>query len=164
MIPRIDQKILIIAQPGREEEVITRLARVGYDKCIGFLDGGIQAWKKAGKNLESMETINVEMLSRLNSNANINILDVRKKSEFDSQHVLGAINAPLDYVNDSMALVEKHKTYYVHCAGGYRSVIFISILNSRGFKNLINVDGGINSIKQNDRLILSEYVCPTTML
>jgi hydroxyacylglutathione hydrolase len=164
LVPRIDQKILIVTEPGREEEVVTRLARVGYDQCIGFLAGGIQAWKNAGKDLAAMDTINVEMLSKLNSVSSINILDVRKKSEYDSQHVLGAINAPLDYINDSMTKVERNKTYYVHCAGGYRSVIFISILNSRGFKNLINIEGGMNAIKQNDRMVVSEYVCPTTML
>ncbi len=164
LIPRIDQKILIVCEPGREEEVITRLARVGYDKCIGFLSGGIASWKKSGKEIESMGSISADTLSRLSSNSSINILDVRKKSEYDSQHIVGAINAPLDYINDSMSKIENRKTYYVHCAGGYRSVIFISILNSRGFNNLINVEGGMTAIKKNDRFVMSEYVCPTTML
>ena len=164
LIPRIDQKIAIVAEQGREEEVITRLARVGYDQCIGYLDGGIVAWKKSGRTVQSMESITVDMFAKLNANASINILDVRKKSEFDSQHILGAVNVPLDYINESMATIEKHKTFYVHCAGGYRSVIFISILNSRGFTNLINVEGGMNAIKQNNRFVMTEYVCPTTML
>lgn len=164
LIPRIDQKILIVADSGREEEVITRLARVGYDQCIGYLEGGIQAWKNSGRSVISMESITVDIFSKLNSNASINILDVRKKSEFDSQHIPGAINIPLNYINENMAAIEKHKTYYVHCAGGYRSVIFISILNSRGFMNLINVEGGMNLIKQSNQFALTEYVCPTTML
>lgn len=164
LVPRIEQRILIVTEPGREEEVVTRLARVGYDQCIGFLQGGIKAWKEAGKKVESLESINVEMFSKLNSNASINILDVRKKSEFESQHILGAINAPLNYINDNLSLIEKHKTYYVHCAGGYRSVIFISILKARGFDNLINVEGGMTAIKKNDKFVMTEYVCPTTML
>lgn len=120
--------------------------------------------EEIGRTVQSMESITVDMFAKLNANASINILDVRKKSEFDSQHILGAVNLPLDYINESMATIEKHKTFYVHCAGGYRSVIFISILNSRGFTNLINVEGGMNAIKQNNRFVMTEYVCPTTML
>lgn len=164
LIPRIDQKILIITDIGNEEEVVTRLARVGYDNCIGFLAGGIQAWKDSGRKVVAMESISVDIFAKLNSNASINILDVRKQSEYDSQHILGSLNVPLDFINDSMAKIEKHKTYYVHCAGGYRSVIFISILNARGFMNLINVEGGMNAIKLSGRFDLTEYVCPTTML
>lgn len=164
LIPRIDQKILIVADAGREEEVITRLSRVGYDHCIGFLKGGIKAWTDAGKKTIALESIDVDMFAKLNSNASINILDVRKKSEYDSQHILGSVNTPLDSINENMSAIDKLKTYYVHCAGGYRSVIFISILNSRGYNNLINIEGGMTSIKKSDRFVMTEYVCPTTML
>ncbi len=94
----------------------------------------------------------------------INILDVRKKSEYFSEHIVNAINAPLDYINDSMLLVDKNKTYYVHCGGGYRSMIFASILKARGYDNLIDVDGGFTSIKNSGKFKITDYVCPTTML
>jgi hydroxyacylglutathione hydrolase len=100
----------------------------------------------------------------LNKANPLNILDVRKASEFNSEHIVGAINAPLDYINDSMASIDKDKTYYVHCAGGYRSMTFISILQARGYRHLINVAGGFNAIKPTNAFKLTEFVCPTTML
>jgi rhodanese-related sulfurtransferase len=92
------------------------------------------------------------------------ILDVRKASEHLSEHVLGAENAPLDYLNESMLKVDKNKTYHVHCAGGYRSMIFISALKARGYDNLIDVQGGFKAIKESEKLNVSDYVCPTTLL
>jgi rhodanese-related sulfurtransferase len=92
------------------------------------------------------------------------VLDVRKQSEYASEHVKGAVNASLDYVNDSMQLVDKNKTWYVHCAGGYRSMIFISVLKARGFENLIDVKGGFKAIKESGKFPVTDYVCPTTML
>jgi rhodanese-related sulfurtransferase len=94
----------------------------------------------------------------------VNILDVRKNSEFLSEHVIGAENAPLDYINDSMLQVNKNKTYYVHCAGGYRSMIFTSILKARGFDNLIDISGGFKALKESENFIVSDYVCPSTLL
>jgi glyoxylase-like metal-dependent hydrolase (beta-lactamase superfamily II)/rhodanese-related sulfurtransferase len=164
LVPRIDQKIIIITEEGREEEVITRLSRVGYDNCIGYLKGGVKAWEKAGKYVKSIESINVETFRRLNSVMSINVLDVRRKSEYESQHLIDAVNVPLDNINRNTVALDTYKTYYIHCAGGYRSVIFISILNARGFENLINVEGGFNEIKKEPSLHLTDYVCPTTML
>ncbi|MFZ6000942.1 MAG: rhodanese-like domain-containing protein, partial [Bacteroidota bacterium] len=94
----------------------------------------------------------------------VNILDVRRKSEYDSEHVLGAINAPLDYIDDSSKQINNRDTYYVHCAGGYRSMVFASILKSRGYNNLIDVAGGFKAIKESQQFDVSEYVCPTTLL
>ena len=165
LIPDIKQQILLITDNGLEEEVITRLARVGYDFAIGYLDGGIEAWKKAGKETESIPTVTVEEFANLEvQNPDINILDVRKNSEYYSEHIVNAINAPLDYINDSMVKVDKNKTYYVHCAGGYRSMIFASILKARGYDNLINVNGGFAAIKASEKFKITDYVCPTTML
>jgi glyoxylase-like metal-dependent hydrolase (beta-lactamase superfamily II)/rhodanese-related sulfurtransferase len=165
LIPDIKQEILIVADKGREEEVVTRLARVGYDNAIGYLEGGFEAWKAAGKEIDTIPTITAEQLAEIQAKSPaINILDVRKASEYYSEHVIDAINAPLDYVNDSMALVDKKKTYYVHCAGGYRSMTFVSILKARGYENLINVDGGFAAIKNSGKFKVSDYVCPTTML
>lgn len=165
LVPDVKQPILIITEPGREEEVITRLARVGYDNCIGYLNGGFDAWKKADNETDSIPSISAAEFARLYEEDNtMAILDVRKKSEYDSEHVLSAVNAPLDYINESMAMVSGDKTWYVHCAGGYRSMVFASILRARGFNNLVNVEGGFKAIKESGRFALTEYVCPTTML
>jgi hydroxyacylglutathione hydrolase len=164
LIPDIKQEILIVAEEGREEEIITRMARVGYDYTIGYLKGGFDAWKAAGFETDTIKSVTVSELAAIAEKEPINILDVRKKSEYDSEHILGAENAPLDYINDSMLLVDKNKTYYVHCAGGYRSMIFNSILRARGYDNLIDVKDGITAIKASGKFKVSDYVCPSTML
>lgn len=165
LIPDIKQEILLITDQGREEEVVTRLARVGYDHTIGHLQGGFEAWKNAGKETDTIESIRVDQLvEKLKENPGLNILDVRKESEFLSEHVLTAENMPLDYINDHLAELDKNKTYYVHCAGGYRSMIFNSILKARGYDNLIDVQGGFKSIKESGQFEVSDYVCPSTLL
>lgn len=165
LIPDIKQEILLVADPGREQEAITRLARVGYDHTIGYLNGGFETWKKAGKEIDTIKSISVDEFAAIaEKNPDINILDVRKKSEYDSEHVIGAVNAPLDYINDSMLKVNRDKTYYVHCAGGYRSMVFISILRARGYENLIDVAGGFKAIRESGKFKVSDYVCPSTML
>ena len=165
LIPDIKQEILIVAEVGREIEIVTRLARVGYDHAIGFINGGIQAWKNAGKELDTIKTVSVEEFAAAEvADANIHILDVRKNSEYQSEHIVNAINAPLDYINESMLKIDKSKTYFVHCAGGYRSMIFASILKARGYDNLIDVDGGFKAIKESNKFKVSEYVCPSTLL
>jgi hydroxyacylglutathione hydrolase len=164
LVPSVKQELLIVADEGREEEVITRLARVGYDNALGFLKGGYNAWKAAGKESDELVSVSVEELESAMVKDKVNVLDVRKVSEHYSEHILNAVNAPLDSINDSMLMIDKNKTYYVHCAGGYRSMIFISILRARGYRNLIDVKGGFAEIKKSDKFKLSEYVCPTTML
>ena len=165
MIPDIKQEILLVTEPGREIEVITRLARVGYDFTIGYLEGGIESWKKAGKELDTIESISADTLSfKQQEDPAIAILDVRKASEFGSEHIINAQNAPLDFINESMASIDKDKTYFVHCAGGYRSMIFISILKARGFDHLIDVKGGFKEIKESGKFNITEYVCPTTLM
>ena len=165
LIPDIKQTILLIVDEDREEEIVTRLARVGYDNTIGYLKGGFEAWKKAGKETDAIESISVdELAKRMEENPDLNILDVRKKSEHFSEHVLDSENIALDYINEHIAEVNKDKTYYVHCAGGYRSMIFNSILKARGYDNLIDVQGGFDAIKSSVKFKVSDYVCPTTML
>jgi len=145
--------------------VITRLARVGYDYSIGYLAGGIAAWKNDSREVDAITSITVDELERIKEgDPNIEILDVRKNSEYLSEHVLEAENAPLDYINDSMLKVDKNKTYYVHCAGGYRSMIFSSILRARGYDNLIDIAGGFKAIKESGKIEVSAYVCPSTLL
>ncbi len=165
LIPDIKQEILIIDEEGREQEVVTRLARVGYDHAIGFLKGGVEAWKKAGYELDSIESIDAdELAKRQEADPSIHILDVRKHSEHYSEHIIGAENVPLDFINDNMSAIDKDKTYHVHCAGGYRSMVFISILKARGFDKLIDVKGGFKAIKDSGKFKVSDYVCPSTLL
>ncbi len=146
MIPDIKQEILLVTDAGREKEVITRLARVGYDHTIGYLKGGFDAWKQAGKETDQVPSITPEELAGLADKKDLHIVDVRKETEFEQGHLKGAINAPLDYINDSMRKLDKNKTYYLHCAGGYRSMVFNSILRARGFDNLVDVKGGYNAL------------------
>ena len=165
LIPDLKQEILIVADEGREAEVVTRLARVGYDFAIGYLNGGMQSWINAGKEVDAIKSISADELAEIQKNhPETAILDVRKNSEHLSEHILGAVNAPLDYVNDSMLKAEKDKTWYVHCAGGYRSMIFASILKARGYDNLIDVSGGFKAIKDSEKFLVSDYVCPSTLL
>lgn len=164
MIPDIKQEILLVTDEGREEEVITRLARVGYDFTIGYLKGGISAWKTANKEVDTITSISpAEMFARFEAGEG-EIIDVRKNSEYVSEHIVEAENAPLDFINDSMLKISKDKTYFVHCAGGYRSMIFNSTLRARGYDNLIDVNSGFKGIKESGKFKLTEYICPTTLL
>lgn len=164
LIPSVKQEILIVVDAGREEEVITRLARVGFDNAIGYLQGGFEAWKNAHKETDQIRSINAEDLAQLVKKEAIHIIDARKASEYNSEHVIDAINAPLDFINDSMTKIDKNKTYYVHCASGYRSMVFISILKARGYDNLIDVTGGFNALKSSNLFKVTDYVCPSTLL
>ncbi len=162
MIPDIKQTILLIAAPGTEEESIIRLSRVGYDNTIGYLKGGFPAWKAAGKEVDTVDRINAaEFAKRYNSDPVV--IDVRKQSEFDSEHVVGAINVPLNQINKHLAQFPKDKPFIVHCAGGYRSMIAASILKQRGWDNFVDVEGGFGAIKDTD-VKRTEYVCPSTLL
>ncbi|MDO9184852.1 MAG: MBL fold metallo-hydrolase [Bacteroidia bacterium] len=165
LIPDINQQILLITDEGREEESVIRLARVGYDNTIGYLKGGINAWKDAGKEVDQINSISVQtFVETYRKDKNINILDVRKKSEYDAEHILDVANLPLDTINEGMPLIDKNKTYFVHCAGGYRSMIYTSILKSRGYNNLINVEGGFKTIiAAGPEIKVSAFVCPSTI-
>lgn len=159
LIPDIKQEILIVADPGMEEEVVTRLSRVGYDNCIGFLDGGFDAWKSSGKEVDALAQVTAEELKGI---TNATVVDVRKSGEYLSEHLIDAINVELDYINDQMSSVPQEGTFYVHCAGGYRSVIASSILKARGYHNMVDVAGGFKAI-QEAGLNVSDYVCPSTL-
>ena len=161
LVPDVKQPLLLVADEDRIEEVITRLARVGYDNAKGYLSGGFESWKNEGREYDTVESVSVDELSKI---ADAKIVDVRKESEYKSEHVIGVMNAPLDSVNDSMKKILSEEKHYIHCAGGYRSMIFISILQSRGYRNLIDVKGGFESIKSSGKFDLTEYVCPTTLL
>ena len=146
LVPDLKQPILFICDPGREEEVITRMSRVGYDNSIGYLEGGFEAWVAAGEEVDTMEEIEAEDLVKLHGQPDVNVLDVRKTSEYDAQHVIGAQNFPLDFINKNMSELDRSKKYYLHCAGGYRSMIAASILRMRGFEKLVNINGGYKAV------------------
>jgi len=162
MIPDIKHSILLVTEPGKEEESIIRLSRVGYDNTIGYLKGGFDAWKAAGKEVDTVERISpAEFAAKYKTDPMV--IDVRKKSEFDSEHVVGAINVPLNQINQHLAQFPKDKPFILHCAGGYRSMIAASILKQRGWDNFVDVEGGFGAIKDTD-VKRTEYVCPTTLL
>lgn len=165
LIPDLKQELLLIAYPGKEEEAITRLSRVGYDYTIGYLSGGYEAWVAADKEIETVDCIEPEAFAaKFKENPKLDVLDIRKESEYNAEHIEGVKNFPLDFINQNMAELSKDKTYYLHCAGGYRSMIMSSILKARGFHNLVNINGGFAALKQIGEFKLTEYHEPKTML
>ncbi len=147
LISNTSQPILIITDPGKEEETVIRLARVGVDHVIGYLKNGYSSWKAAGKPEDKIESISAaEFVEQLDNN--IHILDIRKADEYEKGHLDAAQHLPLDYINDWTAQLDKNNTYFIHCAGGYRSVITESILKSRNITNVIDVSGGYGEIKK----------------
>jgi glyoxylase-like metal-dependent hydrolase (beta-lactamase superfamily II)/rhodanese-related sulfurtransferase len=137
LIPELNQPILLVTPEGSEEEAVTRLSRVGYDNAVGYLKGGFEAWKKAGKQVDAMEAKDAEgMTTLLDTRPDIQILDVRKPGEWDKSHLAGAQHLPLDYINQHMHEIEPEKNYALHCKGGYRATIAGSILKSRGYNNI----------------------------
>lgn len=163
MIPDVKQEILLVTDPGREEESIIRLSRVGYDNTLGYLDGGFDTWKKARKETGSVKRIAADEFAKLYETGKPLVIDVRKKSEYDSEHVVDAINIPLNKINDHLAEFPKDKPFVLHCAGGYRSMIAASILKQRGWDNFSDVKGGFSEMIKT-KVPRTDYVCPTTML
>jgi hydroxyacylglutathione hydrolase len=163
LIPDIQQPILFLADEGREEEVVTRLARVGYDFALGYLKGGFTAWKEAGKETDTIQSISAEEFAkRYEQNNALKVVDVRKSGEYQAEHVEAAQHAPLDYLNDHLAELPKEEDMYLHCAGGYRSMIAASILKARGYDNVVNVEGGFKAIAET-AIPRTAYVCPSTL-
>lgn len=162
LIEDLHQKIMIIADEGREEEVVLRLARVGYDNCIGYLEGGLNTWKNAGKEIDTIESIQASTLkSRLNATSQI--VDVRKPGEYDAEHVEGALSFPLDYINDHLTDLDTEKEHLIHCKSGYRSVVAASILKKQGYKNVVDIAGGFQAINDDGSLPITAFVCPSTL-
>lgn len=147
LITDLKQPILLVTDAGREQEVVDRLARVGYDNAIGYLAGGFVAWVAEGQEVEQTGDMSAaDFLKLYQGNPDINLLDVRRTSEYDAQHVVGAVNFPLDFINQNMSEVNRDQRYYLHCATGYRSMIAASILQARGFGEVINIQGGFKAL------------------
>lgn len=158
------QKLIYVCEAGRENEIATRLARIGFDNALGFLEGSMDAWTSAGMPTTSMPSVTAEEFAKKVNFNNDKVLDVRRKSEYDSEHVVQALNLPLDYFDENLQSISNEVKTYVHCAGGYRSMIFASLAKSKGFDNLVNVKGGFKTIKDQGVLDITDYVCPTTLL
>jgi hydroxyacylglutathione hydrolase len=165
LILDIDQKILLVTPEGREEETIKRLARVGYDNTLGYLAGGFKTWIEAGLEYDTLNSVSSEKLAKIINDIAIEkatVFDVRKPGEYEAEHILEVPSTPLDFINAHIAEFPKEDKFYLHCAGGYRSVIAASILKARGYHNVINVLGGFAAIKKTG-IKTTNYVCPSTL-
>lgn len=162
MIVDVEQPILLITEAGREEETVTRLSRVGFDNVLGHLKGGIAAWEAEGKGLNTINRIAAaEFAQAFDSQSKV--VDVRKESEYTAMHVKDSCNRPLSRINDWIGDIDPKEHFYLHCAGGYRSMIAASVLRSRGYHNFSEVDGGFNAIAKTD-VPTTEFVCPSKMM
>jgi hydroxyacylglutathione hydrolase len=148
LIPDLKQNLLIVTDPGREEEVVTRLARVGYDYTIGYLNGGFETWEASGREIDRMASVTAEEFVEKYNEGKLKVVDVRKPDEYSHGHIEGAQNLPLDYINDLMDEFPRNEKMYIHCAGGYRSMVAASILKSRGFEDVVNIEGGYGAVEK----------------
>jgi len=155
------QPIILVTPLGREIETITRLARVGYDNTIGYLQGGFETWKAAGLEYDTVSSISAQELEQIMT-TKASIFDVRKPGEYAAEHIIDVPSTPLDFINEHLAEFPKDKPFYLHCAGGYRSMIAASILKARGYHNVVNILGGFSAIK-NTGIKTTNYVCPSTL-
>jgi glyoxylase-like metal-dependent hydrolase (beta-lactamase superfamily II)/rhodanese-related sulfurtransferase len=162
LIKDIEQPILLVVPEGREEEVVIRLSRVGFDNTLGYLKGGFSAWKDADKDVDTLRSVSAETLENEITKNNVPVFDVRKPGEYENEHIIDVPSTPLDYINSHIEEFPLDTDFYVHCAGGYRSIIASSILKSRGIHNVIDVAGGYGAIR-NTEILRTEKVCPSTL-
>lgn len=160
LIRDVQQPLLLITPEGKEEETLIRLSRVGFDHTLGILDGGIEAWKKAGFETDAIETVSPATFAQ--DYTNKPVIDARRPGEYQAEHIEGAQNIPLDFINELYQEVPKETSFYIHCAGGYRSVILSSILKARGYHNMINVAEGMAGIRKTN-VKLTAFVCPSQL-
>lgn len=162
LIVDLKQPIILVTDKGSEKEVVTRLARVGYDNVLGYLDNGLEAWKNAEKDVDKITSISATEFEQILAKQALNVLDVRKPNEYKSEHVINATNFSLGDINDNIEVLNRDKTYHIHCAAGYRSMITSSILKARGFHNLVDVAGGFEAITETT-VPKTAFVCPSTL-
>jgi glyoxylase-like metal-dependent hydrolase (beta-lactamase superfamily II)/rhodanese-related sulfurtransferase len=160
LIADVKQPIVLVTNENEEEETITRLSRVGFDNVLGFLQGGFEAWKNNGKEIDSIHRISARQLEDEIKNKTVKIIDVRKESEYNAEHIDEAYNKPLAYINEWITRIDLEEHFYLHCAGGYRSMMAASILQARGYRNFTEIEGGFNAIAQTD-VPTSDFVCQT---
>jgi glyoxylase-like metal-dependent hydrolase (beta-lactamase superfamily II)/rhodanese-related sulfurtransferase len=164
LVMDVQQPILLVTPLGMEEETIIRLSRVGFDNVIGYLKGGFAAWQAAGQEVDTIATLTADGLAEVIKNQGTEfVMDVRKPGEFAAEHIKDVQALPLDFMNDFISELDKDQTYYIHCAGGYRSMIAASILKARGFDHVVDITGGYKAIKESGLFELTDYVCPSTL-
>jgi len=162
LIADVNQPILLITEVGQEEETVTRLSRVGFDNLIGHLDGGFEAWKKAGKEIDTINRITAEEFENQVKIGQSKVIDIRKDTEYSAEHVAEAFSRPLANINDWIKDIDPSERFFIHCAGGYRSMIAASILQARGFRNFSEVEGGFNAIAKTN-VPRTDFVCQSKM-
>lgn len=160
LVKDVKQPLLLVTPEGQEEEAITRLSRVGFDNTLGYLKGGLNSWEASNFEVDSVASVSPEEFEK--NYKNNKVIDARKPGEYNSEHVENAVNIPLDFLNDYLSEVPKENNFYVHCAGGYRSVIWASIMKARGYHNMINIEKGMAGIR-NTNVPLTNFVCPSTL-
>ena len=147
LIKDIHQPILLVVPDNMEKETITRLSRVGFDNVLGYLSGGFEAWKTSGKEIDTLPSVPANVLEQ-QIDKDAFVFDVRRPGEYEAEHIENVPSTPLDFLNDHISEFPTNKDFYVHCAGGYRSVIAASILKARGYSKVIDVAGGYGAIKK----------------
>ncbi|RFC54574.1 MBL fold metallo-hydrolase [Brumimicrobium aurantiacum] len=163
MIGDVQQELLLVTDPGMEEEVVIRLSRVGFDNVIGYLNGGFEAWTKEDREIDKVDRITPEEFeNRFNKEESV-VYDVRKESEYEAEHVEEAYSRPLSNINEWMKDINPEEHFFMHCAGGYRSMIASSILQSRGYRNFTEVEGGMGAISKTN-VPKSDFVCQSKTL
>jgi len=163
LIADVKQSILLVTEVGAEEESVTRLSRVGFDNILGHLKGGFNAWKSAGKETDTINRVTAEKFAAEATIGTDQIVDVRKESEYAAEHIEEAYSKPLAYINDWIKDINPSEHFYLHCAGGYRSMIAASILQARGYRNFTEVEGGFKAIAQT-AIPKSDFVCQSKVL
>ena len=158
MIVDVQQPILLVCDDCTEEETITKLSRVGFDNVLGYLKGGFESWKNSGKEIDTVHRISPEEFAE-KFNENSKVIDVRKEGEYAAEHVKDAYSKPLAYINDWVGNINPDEHFFLHCAGGYRSMIAASILQARGYRNFTEVEGGFNGIKKTEKVPTTDFVC-----
>ncbi|MET7035813.1 MBL fold metallo-hydrolase [Elizabethkingia miricola] len=157
MIVDVKQPLLLVTDEGSEEEVITRLSRVGFDNVLGYLKGGVSAWQSAGKETDSVDRITPEEFAQIYTE-DAKIIDVRKEGEYAAEHIADAYSRPLAYINTWIKDIDLKEHFFLHCAGGYRSMIAASILQARGYRNFTEVEGGFGKIKLTE-VPTTDFIC-----
>jgi rhodanese-related sulfurtransferase len=163
LIGDVKQQIVLVTESGMEEEVVTRLSRVGFDGVLGYLEGGFAAWKAAAKEIDQVDRISAEEFAQRFELGKSLVIDVRKESEYEAEHVEDAYSKPLAFINDWTKDIQPDQHFFMHCQGGYRSMIAASILQARGYRNFTEVDGGFGAIAKTE-VPRTDFVCQSKVL
>ena len=164
LIVDVKQEILLVTDPGQEEEVITRLSRVGFDNVIGYLEGGFETWRNSGKEIDTIDRITPEEFAQKVKIGESKVIDIRKESEYEAEHIEDAYSKPLAYINEWVKDINPNEHFFMHCAGGYRSMIAASILQARGYRNFTEIEGGFGAIAKTTEIPRTDFVCQSKVL